>query len=351
LLDTLKRFGITTGGAAAAASKAAVLLMKGIETNRVVIPTPIGLRIEVPIDHEEAKGGGEFCASVKKFSGDNPDVLDGLEIISCVMPSEAFSIEGGVGIGTVTKPGLRVEVGEKAINPVSRSMIQEAVREVDPTLKVKVRIDVPKGEALAEDTMNQVVGVKGGISILGTTGVEYPVSDEDYMEHIKCELEAVRMSSESISLALGNTAVNFAKGDAPSYPVVKIGDRVGDSLELASELGFTSIGIYGMPAKLMKVASGLMNTHNKFGDARVETMVFLSVLAGIQGEVLKKIASSTSVEEGFHYMGSLKYEVSNLLAKRVLFRIKNLKKVKANRPHLKVVVIGYDGEKLAEVGI
>ncbi len=348
LIDTLKRFGITTGGAASAASKAAVLFSKGIEVDRVVIPTPIGLRIEIPISRLERKGE-EFCASVQKFSGDNPDILNGIEVVSCVSPSESFSIEGGEGIGIATKPGLRVGLGEKAINPMSRLMIEQAVKEVEPDMKVKVKITVPKGEELAEDTMNQVVGIKGGISILGTTGIEYPVSDEDYIDHIKCELGSVRMSHDSVSLALGNTAVGFAKKEG--RPVVKIGDRVGDSLELAAEMGFRSISLYGMPAKLMKVASGIMNTHNKFGDARVETMVFLSVLAGINGEILKKIALSTSVEEGFHYMGELKYKVSELLANRVILRIKSLKKIKNSKPNLKVVVIGYEGEKLAEVGI
>ncbi|WP_149528924.1 cobalt-precorrin-5B (C(1))-methyltransferase CbiD [Sulfuracidifex tepidarius] len=348
LIDTLKRFGITTGGAASAASKAAVLFSKGIEVDRVVIPTPIGLRIEIPIARLERRGE-EFCASVQKFSGDNPDILNGIEIISCVSSSDSFSVEGGDGIGIVTKPGLRVNVGERAINPMSRSMIEQAIKEVEPDMKVKVRVIVPRGEELAEETMNRVVGIKGGISILGTTGIEYPVSDEDYIEHIKCELGAVKISHESVSLALGNTAVSFAKKSGD--PVVKIGDRVGDSVELAAEMGFRLISLYGMPAKLMKVASGIMNTHNKFGDARVETMVFLSVLAGIDGEILRKITLSTSVEEGFHYMGELKYKVSELLANRVILRIKSLKKVKINKPNLKVVVVGYEGEKLAEVGI
>jgi cobalt-precorrin-5B (C1)-methyltransferase len=352
LLDTLKRFGITTGGAAAAAAKAATLFMMGIKCDRIVVPTPVGLRIEVPIDSLEEKGK-EFCATVKKFAGDNPDVLDGIEIVACVSSSEVFTLEGGEGVGVVTRPGLRVKEGDKAINPMSRKMIAEAVSEAYPDMKLKVRIEVPRGREIASDTMNKVVGIEGGISILGTTGVEYPVSDEDYIEHIKCELDALRSSFTSVALALGNTAFSFAKSKGEN--VVKIGDRVGDSLELACEKGFSHISLYGMPAKLMKVAAGIMNTHNKFGDARIETMVFLAFLAGVDDETILKIANSYSVEEGFHYMGDMKFKVAKLLAERVIFRIKNIKNIRNNiqekKLSLKVVVVGYEGEELAEMGI
>ncbi|MEM0373707.1 MAG: cobalt-precorrin-5B (C(1))-methyltransferase CbiD, partial [Sulfolobales archaeon] len=272
ILETLKRFGITTGAAAAAASKAAVLALLGKPQLTVTIPTPIGLRLEIPIENVFKKED-MFCATVKKFSGDNPDILNGIEIVSCVslIDEQRIIIEGGKGVGIVKRQGMKVPVGNKAINPIPSRMIEEAIREVIRDKGVRVLIEVPNGENIAISTMNPEVGIEGGISILGTTGIEMPVSDEDYLEHIKCELNVIRSSSETIVISPGNTGASYSKAIYGNI-VVKVGDRIGDTILQAIRAGFKRIILAGLPAKLIKVSIGILNTHNKYGDGRIETL-------------------------------------------------------------------------------
>ena len=345
LITTLKRFGITTGGAAAAASKASVIFLTRGETPKsVTIPTPIGLRLEIPVE-KYAKKEEKYCATVRKFAGDNPDVLDGLEITSCSRRSESFKIIGGDGIGIITRPGLRGEVGSKSISPTALSMIIEAVKEV-VSEGVEVEITVPNGKVIARNTMNPSIGINDGISILGTTGIEYPVSDEDYMDHLKTEICVIRHAgSKKLVIAPGNVSFDFASkryGDI----VVKIGDRVGDTIKLAEGLGFEHVVLVSLPGKLVKVAAGLMNTHNKYGDARVETITFASVLADIDREKIKKVARSLTVSEALTYLDEgEKVKVMKVIAERALKRIRALSKVKVG-----VIVLSENGKVISEVG-
>ncbi|WP_243669342.1 cobalt-precorrin-5B (C(1))-methyltransferase CbiD [Vulcanisaeta sp. JCM 16161] len=320
VITFFRRFGITTGAAAAAAAKAAALaLVNGTVVKAVVIPTPVGLRIEVPVEYVEL-GPDHACASVKKFAGDNPDVLNGVEIMACVYrcPSCDIDIIGGEGIGIVTRPGLKVPPGEKYISPTARQMILAAVSEV---IKggVRVVVHVPEGRKLAELTMNRDVGIEGGVSILGTTGIEMPMSDEEFIEHIRAELMAVRESrgTERVVLATGNTAFKHSQalyGDV----VVKIGDWVSKAIEEALALGFRNIIIAGLPGKITKVAAGLLNTHSRYGDARVETITHASVLAGVDIATLRKVAEARSVAEALTYLGPYSKPVLEIIAKRAL---------------------------------
>lgn len=317
-------------------------MVKGEKPERVVIPTPIGLRIEVPV---ERYFEDEKCAEVRKFSGDNPDILDGLEIISCseFFPS-GIQVVGGKGVGVVTRSGLKLEIGEKAINPIAKQMIIDAVREVVKD-GVKITIIVPRGEELAKKTMNPEVGIEGGISILGTTGIEYPVSDEDYLEHIRTEMCVIKASgSKKVVLAPGNTSFEYARkmyGDV----VVKIGDRVGDSIKLAKEEGFSHVVIVSLPGKIVKVSAGILNTHNKFGDARIESIVYSGVLAGLPLEKLRRVAESLTVSEALEMLTlEERKKVMQVVAKRVISRLSKFD-VK-----LGVVIISDKGEVLAEEG-
>ncbi|MCG2909528.1 cobalt-precorrin-5B (C(1))-methyltransferase CbiD [Sulfolobaceae archaeon RB850M] len=344
LITTLKRFGITTGAAASAAAKASVIFLKKDETPKsVTIPTPIGLRLEIPVENYEKKDD-KACAEVRKFSGDNPDILDGVVINACskCIDSDDVIVKGGEGIGVITRPGLKGEVGSKAISPTALEMIKEAVKEVVDK-GVEVEISVPNGEVLAKNTMNPVVGVVNGISILGTTGIEYPVSDEDYLDHIRTEMCVIKQSSPLIVLAPGNTSFEIAKkmyGDA----VVKIGDRVGDSVRLASELGFSHIIVVSLPGKLVKVSAGILNTHNKYGDARIETLTHACVLAGIQK--LDKIANSLTVSEALTYLTDEEKErVFKIICDKALKRLKALSKAKIG-----VIAIDEKGKVLAYSG-
>ena len=330
---TLKRFGITTGAAAAAAAKAAALSLRGEFPRAVTIPTPIGLRLEIPVERIYIDGGWH-CAEVRKFSGDNPDVLDGAVIKACVRPGP-LKITCGSGVGVVSRPGLPVPPGECAINPVPRQMILDAVGEAGVG-EVEILVEVPEGERLAELTTNRDVGVLGGISILGTTGIEFPVSDEEYLGHIEAELRAVRAASKLAVLATGNRAVEYAKRDFGDV-VVKVGDWVGAAVKLAVEMGFKVV-VAGLPAKLVKVAAGALNTHHRYCDARMESLIYAAVAADVPYEVLRKVAEAQSVAEALTYLGQHREAVLSVVAGRVKERLSR----HAGR-EVKVVIYSEDG--------
>lgn len=338
---TLKRFGITTGAAAAAAAKAAALAARGVAVDRVTIPTPIGLRLEVAVERVYREGE-VWCAEVKKFSGDNPDVLDGVVIRACFKEGgTGVVVKGGRGVGVVKRPGLPVPPGEHAINPVPRWMITEAVREAGYA-SGEVVVEVPDGEALAELTMNRDVGIEGGISILGTTGIEFPTSDEDYIRHVEAELKYVRANSDLVVVASGNRAAEFSRmrfGDV----VVKVGDLIGDAVKMAAGLGFAEIWVAGLPGKMVKVAAGAMNTHSRFCDARVETVVYAAVAAGVPAEVVKKAADSASVAEALIKLGPYRRDVLGVVARRARQRLEGY----AGR-EVRVVIYMDSGEVAAE---
>lgn len=348
IMMTLKRFGITTGATAAAASKAsAIYLVRNEKPASVTIPTPIGLRLEIPVD-KYAENGDERCASVRKFAGDNPDALDGIEVIACsgFADSNDVVIVPGEGVGVITRSGLMGRgVGEKAVSSTAMWMIVSAVKEVTKS-GIYVRISVPMGEELAKRTMNPAVGIVGGISILGTTGIEYPVSDEDYVEHIKAEAEAVRsLGYDTLIIAPGNTSFEYASR-MYGENVVKVGDRVGDAIRIAEELGFTRVIIVGMPGKITKLSAGMLNTHSKYGDARIESLTLAAVLAGIGLEKLRRVASSLTVSEALQYLTEEeRVRVMGVVVERALERLRAFTKLRVG-----VVVLTNEGEVLVKGG-
>ncbi|MBM4401195.1 MAG: cobalamin biosynthesis protein CbiD, partial [Crenarchaeota archaeon] len=175
------KYGITTGATAAAAAKAAVIALVSDPVDRVVIPTPIGIRFEIPVKESRKLSDGAAVATVVKDAGDDIDVTDKLEISATVKLTDdgKITIKGSRGIGIVTKSGLPVPVGESAINPMPRKMITVAVKEALPTGKgVEVILSIPEGEKVAKKTLNAKLGIVGGISVLGTTGVVKPLSME-----------------------------------------------------------------------------------------------------------------------------------------------------------------------------
>ncbi len=332
---TLKRFGITTGAAAAAAAKAAALCLEGTTPATVTIPTPIGLRLEIPVERVYREGD-RCCGEVRKFAGDNPDVLNGVVVKVCVEPrGGGLEINCGRGVGIVTKPGLPVPPGECAINPVPRQMIAEALREAGFNEGLVV-VEVPGGEELAKFTKNAELGIVGGISILGTTGLEFPVSDADYLGHIEAELKTVRAGSDVVVLATGNRAVEYARREFGDI-VVKVGDWVGAAAELAARLDFKAIVIAGLPAKIAKIAAGALNTHSSYCDARVETLVYAALKAGIPYDLVSKLIDVTSVAEALHVLGPYSGEVLTVVARRAKERL-------SRHVGREVMVVIYDEE-------
>ena len=333
----LMRFGITTGLAAAAAAKAAALFALGERPRAVVVPTPIGLRIEVPVERLYVEEG-RHCAEVKKFSGDNPDVLDGAIIKACArLGGEEVVVKGGRGVGVVTRPGLPVPPGEPAINPVPRRMIEEAFREV--AKGGEVVIEVPGGEELAKLTMNERLGIVGGVSILGTTGIEYPVSAEGYIEHVKAELKVLRSSGDRVVLAQGSGSAQYARS-AICDCVVKIGDLVGEAVAAAREFGFSEIYLATMPGKLAKIACGALNTHSKLCKCGVESVLYSAVAVGVDPALLGALVKASSVEEVLYYLGPHARAVVEHMAVRAKQALGN---------DVVVVVFARGGELLAKV--
>ncbi len=249
-------------------------------------------------------------------------------------------------MGKVVRPGLSIPpMGEPAISPpTAKLMIESAVREV-VNAGVEVMIEVPNGEELAKATMNEDVGIVGGISILGTTGIEWPVSNETFIQHIKAQLTALRGGKyDGVVIASGNRAVSYAKA-IYRMPVVKVGDLIGTSVKEAIGLGFHRVVIAMLPGKAVKLAAGLMNTHSSIGDARIETITWAAVMAGINGELLRRIAASKTVGEAVHYLGDAAGRVMRVIAERALGRLRRL-----GNASLEVVIFSEDGgEVLARV--
>ena len=278
------RCGFTTGSCAAAASKAALLmLVDNIDIHNVSIITPKGIPYNAEImDIDRNNDEGYVSCAVIKDGGDDPDVTTGSKIFAKVSLTDesGIRIDGGEGVGRVTKPGLDQPVGEAAINSVPRKMITENLEAV---LKshglsangVSVTVSVPGGAELALKTFNPKLGIIGGISILGTTGIVEPMSDEALLETIKVETRVRKALGKDILFAApGNYGLSFLKEvyGIDENLVVMSSNFVYDTVRIAASEGFKKILFTGHIGKLVKVAGGIKNTHSMYGDHRMEIL-------------------------------------------------------------------------------
>lgn len=284
------RLGYTTGSCAAAAAKAAAyMLLTGRPKDTIDLLTPKGIRLHLTV--EEIKiTSSEVSCSIRKDSGDDPDATRGTLVFACVRKTDApgVLIDGGAGIGRVTKRGLDQPVGAAAINSVPRRMIEENVREVCALCGydggISVVISVPEGEALAKKTFNPRLGIVGGISILGTTGIVEPMSEQALVDTIRVELRQRReLGAEYVLLTPGNYGADFIRDSIGIDPrtAVLTSNFIGDALELSRELGFHGALLIGHIGKLVKLAGGMWNTHSKFGDCRMEILAAHAAALGL----------------------------------------------------------------------
>lgn len=347
LQHTLKRFGITTSAAAAAAAKAALIyLLRGQRPESVTIPTPIGLRIEIFVENYELVNDSA-CAEVRKFSGDNVDVLDGVVIRSCVKVREdgLINIVGGKGVGIVTKPGLNIPVGESAISPAAKDLITKAVKEVlSKGIGVDVVVEVPGGEDIAKETMNEALGILNGISIIGTTGIEWPVSNDDDIHRISNEVAVIRRNSDLIVIATGNRSWFYASKIFDPSIIIKVGDNVGFAIETASRLQFKKIVVATQPSKVLKLAAGIMNTSSRVGDARIEVLTFHCVLSNLDADLVKSVAKALTVREALLLLGD---KAKLVYRSVVLSALKHIRK-RFGSLHVEIIVFDDNGDVLAE---
>ncbi|MCR4940113.1 MAG: cobalt-precorrin-5B (C(1))-methyltransferase CbiD [Treponemataceae bacterium] len=327
------RLGFTTGSCAAAASKAAVyMLLTGKEKSRISITTPKGIVFDAELV-DISRSETEVSCAVIKDGGDDPDVTTGAHIFSTVslLPEkgEAYvEIVGGIGVGVVTAPGLDQKVGEAAINHVPRDMIKKEVLELcslcDYKGGIRVEISVPEGEALASKTFNPRLGIKGGISILGTSGIVEPMSSQALLDTIRVELRQKKALGYSVAaVSPGNYGLDFMK-ESFGYDLdksVKCSNFIGDTIDMAYELGFRKMLITGHIGKLIKVSGGIMNTHSREGDCRMELLAAAAVKNGASLDVVSKILDATVTEEGIRLIeeDGRRQETMDYILERILF--------------------------------
>lgn len=296
----LLRKGFTTGTAAAAAAKAAVLVLLGKRPESVTVLTGDGV-LSIPVHSMKEENGTALC-SVIKDAGDDPDVTDGIEVCSSVTLTEddLVVIDGGKGVGRVTKKGLPVPVGKAAINPGPLRMIEEAVRDVLPWgAGAEIIVSVPEGEQAAKKTFNPRLGILGGISILGTTGIVNPMSDEAYAESLAVEIDML------LAEGIDSCAFVFGESSKPLAEAVGFQDReiivtsnfLGFMLQYAALKGMKKVTIVGKLGKLCKVAGGIFQTHSKYADGRSEILACFAGLLGASTKVIRELYDASTTDE------------------------------------------------------
>lgn len=307
------RCGYTTGSCAALAAKAACeMLLSGELARRASILTPGGLPVEVDVVDASVGEGFAQCA-VRKDAGDDVDATDGILVYARVergggtgsgFPAEGgvgVSVDGGEGVGRVTLPGLEQPVGSAAINATPREMIRRAVREVCTSYgfsgNIAVTISVLEGAEVAKKTFNPNLGIEGGISILGTTGIVEPRSLAALRDSIELEIrQHAALGARNIILTPGNYGEQFI-GDhfkLHGVPVVVISNFVGDALDCCVREGFTHVLFVGHIGKLVKVAGGIMDTHSRTADCRAEILAAHAAMAGASAKVVREVMASVT---------------------------------------------------------
>ena len=340
------RYGFTTGSCAAAASKAATyMLLTGKIKEEVQITTPKGIVYNAKIEDIQ-KGEGYVSCAVRKDGGDDPDITTGMLVYSRVSfvkngdrpdgvdgkaeseglaasasvdgvagtvgengvaganGAERFIIDGGEGVGRVTKPGLDRPVGDAAINTVPREMIKAAVNDIcdlyDYDGALQITISVPGGEELAQKTFNPKLGIEGGISIIGTSGIVEPMSTQAIKDTIKIELrQRYESGFDYVAISPGNYGLDYMK-NTYGYDLdksVKCSNFIGDTMDMAKELGFKEVLYAGHVGKLIKVAGGIMNTHSKEGDSRMEILSYLAIQRSDDINSIREMSKSVTTEE------------------------------------------------------
>lgn len=289
----LLRKGYTTGTCAAAAAKAAVLgLLAARCPEQVAVDTAEG-ELLLPVVSARLEGAQAVCC-VRKDAGDDPDVTDGILVCASVQlnASGTVVVTGGTGVGRVTKPGLRVPVGHAAINPAPLQQITSAVRRVLPDGSgAEVEISVPEGEAVAQRTFNPRLGIVGGISILGTTGIVTPMSEEAYRESLALRLDQLAaLGVDGCAFTFGEYGKDLAATlGLDSDRCVTTSNFVGYMLDHAVARGFRRILLIGHLGKIIKLAAGIWQTHNRQADGRMETLTAFAGLEGGEPALLREI--------------------------------------------------------------
>lgn len=308
------RYGYTTGSCAAAASKAAAaMLLSGKEISYVELHTPKGIDLRLEVLDISREDNAVSCA-IQKDGGDDPDVTNGILIYAKVSREPAdeaqIIIDGGIGVGRVTKPGLEQPVGVAAINKVPRQMIRENLEAVCEQYhyhgKLSVVISIPSGVELAAKTFNPRLGIVGGISVLGTSGIVEPMSEQALIDTIRVEMrQKLANGMEYLLVVPGNYGIDFLDQYGHGLQLedaVKCSNFVGEALDAAVEFGAKGVLLVGHIGKFVKLAGGIMNTHSHNADARMELLTVHAALLGAPVELLQKMMECVTTDDALKYL-------------------------------------------------
>lgn len=331
------RYGWTTGSCAAAAAKAAALMLfSGEEFRQVRLMTPKGIELYLDVEDVTRLPDRVECA-VRKYSGDDPDVTDGLLIYAKVEKGDEESsglrviLDGGIGVGRVTKPGLEQQIGQAAINKVPRRMITEEVERICRACgycgEMKVTISIPDGEETAKKTFNPRLGIVGGLSVLGTSGIVEPMSEKALTDTIYLEMKMLRESGYSCCYAVpGNYGMDFLTGQLGINPdlAVKCSNYVGDTIDDAKLLGMKGLLLIGHVGKFIKLAAGVMNTHSRTADCRMEVFASHAAMAGADAAVVKEIMACLNTTEAVKILKDrgLLQDIMKTVMERITFYLR-----------------------------
>lgn len=307
------RCGYTTGSCAAAAAKAAAIVLEQKSAAGILsvqIDTPAGIALSLKAENmffAEAENGISAYAeaSIRKDSGDDPDSTDGISIFARVSKRSdgKVLITGGEGIGIIKKRGLFGEIGDAAINPVPRRMIKDEVLKISES-GYNVMIFAPDGKKISKATFNKNIGIEDGISIIGTQGIVYPMSEDALKKTIYMEIDLIRENSgvENLLLVPGNHGEKIAENLGLKIPRVQTSNFIGDALSYAYSKSFRNFMLIGHIGKFAKLSIGIFNTHNRTADTRMESFVYYLALSGCPLSVLKKINTFLTAEECFNFL-------------------------------------------------
>ena len=298
------RCGYTTGTCAAlAAGGAASLLLLGEAPERLSLVTPKGLAVEAAPEGLRYEGDAAVCG-VRKDGGDDADATHGLVVVARVekSPGPGVRIHGGEGVGRVTKPGLDQPVGAAAINRVPRQMVEAQARAVCAKAGyaggLEITLSIPGGREAAQKTFNPALGVEGGLSILGTSGIVEPMSQQALVDTIALELnQAAALGARDLILIPGNYGEEFLRQHPlGGAPVVKVSNFIGDALDLAAGHPFRQVLLVGHIGKLVKLAGGVMNTHSRYADCRAELFCAHAACCGASRQVCLELLQAATAD-------------------------------------------------------
>ena len=327
------RCGYTTGSCATAAAKAATeMLITGDRVLSVCIMTPKGIEIRPDIE-DISEGDGYVCCAVRKDSGDDPDITNGMLVYATAKKCEdGVIIDGGKGVGRVTRNGLDQPVGNAAINSVPRKMITMAVKDVmemyDYHGGIEIIISVPDGEKIAAKTFNPRLGIEGGISIIGTSGIVEPMSNQALIDTIRVEERMIRQEGkENLLVTIGNYSKTFLHDEMPHIIAkgVMCSNFIGEAIDTAIEYGFERVLIVGHIGKMVKLGAGIMNTHSAQADGRMDVIVTCGVIAGVDVNIFQKIPECVTVDDAISILkeNGVYEKVQAVLKERINFYLEN----------------------------